>query len=111
MNAESSSMQSKTQRWQGRVAANARASKTGRDSAENQDGVAAEVVLVSWLALFVICVSIIEGASHEGEPHSDVSRLMWPATVFVGASLLVLFSVALGWPSLQKFASLLLRIS
>jgi hypothetical protein len=69
-----------------------------------------QVLLVSWIALFVICVSVMEGVSHGGEQNSSVSRLMWPATVFVGGSLLVLVSVALCWPVLQKFASLLLRI-
>jgi hypothetical protein len=57
-----------------------------------------QVILVSWMALLVICVGIIDQASPRLAPDCAISRLLWPATVFVTGSLLALFGVALaGW--------------
>ena len=60
-----------------------------------------QVVLVSWIALFVISIALVERAE------SSQSRLLVPAVLFVGGTTFALLGVAMGWPALEKIGAFL----
>ena len=71
-----------------------------------------QVVLISWIALFVISVSVLERAqaAHSSEQRTAASQMLWPAALFLSGSLVALFSVALGWTMIERFATVLSRV-